>query len=92
VLGLAGKVSRVIEAVIRARFSYTMPDGRIPWNVTKGDTGILRWKRHRRYARFVELLVVWDGDPTRKARRTVLASLEIIGLQLSQERILIYSR
>ncbi len=77
----------MIDMVVRAQFGFSMQNGRHPWQVTKGDTGILRWKRHPRYARFVELLVVWDNDPARKARRPVLSSLEVIGMQFDRNRV-----
>jgi hypothetical protein len=89
--GLAGKVSQMVQVVVRARFGYAMPNGRNPWQVTKDDIGILRWKRHRRYARLVELLVIWDGDPARKARKVVLSSLEIIGVQVNRHRVVVLS-
>lgn len=75
-----------MEVVVRARFGYAMPNGNRSWQVTKGDTGILRWKRHPQYARLVELLVIWDKDPARKPRRIVLPSLEIMGLQVDRYR------
>jgi len=81
----------MVEMVVRAQFGFSMPKGRYPWQVTKGDTGIVRWSRHPRYARFVELFVVWDNDPARKARRTVFSSLELIGIQIDRHRIMVLS-
>lgn len=89
VLGLAGKVSQMVEMVVCARFGFAMPNGRYPWQVVRGDTGILQFKRHKRYARFVELLVIWDNDPGRKARRAILSSLEVIGVQTGRNRVTI---
>ena len=79
----------MVEVVVRARFGYAMPNGRYPWQVTKGDIGILKWKRHSRFARLVELLVVWDSDPQRQARRPILSSLEVVGLQINRERVVV---
>ena len=81
----------MVNVVVRARFGYAMPNNRNSWQVTKGDTGVLRWERHPRYARFVELLVVWDDDPVQKPRRIILSSLEVIGIQINRYRIAVVS-
>jgi hypothetical protein len=78
-----------MEVVLKAKFGYIIPNGRTSWEVVDGDTGILQWKRHSRYARFVEPLVVWDRDPDRVPRRLIFSSVEIIGIQAEQHRILV---
>lgn len=83
---LAGKASDM-QVVVVARFGYESRNGKERWTVTKDDVGVLRWKRHRRYARLLEPVVVWDNDPDRKARRSIFSSLEIIGMQAGGTRL-----
>lgn len=78
--------------VVRARFDSWTLDSVDAWPVKKGDLGVLRWKRHRRHARFLEACVVWDSDPTRRLRRVILSMLEVTGLQTSTCRVLLTRR
>lgn len=79
----------MIHIVVKARFSYLAMDGRERWPVKKGDFGIIRPESHRRYARFVEPTVIWDADPSRKARRPILSSLAVVGLQARGVRLMV---
>jgi hypothetical protein len=87
---LAGKASQMVEVVVKARFEYVAMDGRDRWAVKQGDVGIARLRSHRRYARFFEALVIWDADPNRKPRRSVLSSLVIVGIQTKGTRLIVF--
>jgi hypothetical protein len=88
-LALAGKVSQMAEVVVRARFGFGIAKRGGAFTVNEKDTGILQWKRHVRYPRLVEFVVIWDHDPTRTPRdAAVHAAIEIIGIQVEGYRIL----
>lgn len=74
--------------VVKARFNSQTFDG---WKIKKGDLGVLQWTPHKRHPRFAEPRVIWDQDPNRKARRTIVSSIEVAGIQSLRVRILIVS-
>ena len=75
--------------VVRARFDSATLESTDPWKVRKGDLGVLKWKAHRRHARFFEPHVVWDRDPKRRMRKVIVSSIAIAGLQTSASRVLL---
>jgi len=78
--------------VVRARFdNKTLEDG-ASWQVRKEDLGLLKWKPHRGHPRFLEPRVVWDDDPKRKARRVILSSITVVGLETGRTRVLLAPR
>jgi hypothetical protein len=79
----------MVEVVVKARFSYELMDAGERWSVATGDVGALRWKPHKRHPRFLEPLVVWDNDPSLRARKTILSSLTVVGLQTEKTRALV---
>jgi len=92
-LALAGKVSQMAEVVVRARFGFRIAKRGAAFTVNENDTGILQWKRHVRYPRLVEFMVIWDHDSTRTPRdAAVQAAIEIIGIQIEGYRILAIPR
>lgn len=91
-LELAGKASRMVALVVKARFGYEFIEAGERWSVAKGDTGVLCWKSHQRHPRYLEPLVVWDNDPSHKARKSILSSLAVIGLQSENTRVLVIFR
>ncbi len=77
--------------VVRAKHGFeTLQEGD-RWDVHKGDLGVLRWVAHRRHRRYLEPRVIWDRDPHRKARRVVLSSVAIVGLQTRTLRVRLIS-
>jgi hypothetical protein len=89
---LAGKVSHMVDIVIKAQFGYGPIDVSDPWLVTAGDVGLLRWRTHRRHPRFLEPVVVWDKDPSRRARKCIVSSLTVAGFQSKHTRLLVSFR
>ncbi len=75
--------------VVRARFDSRTLESPAPWEVRRGDLGVLRWKAHRRHARFFELYVVWDRDSARRARKVIVSSVAVVGLQSGRARVLL---
>jgi hypothetical protein len=75
--------------VVRARFDSETVESIDPWEVRKGDLGVLKWKSHRRHPRFFEPHVVWDRDPQRRVRKVIVSSIAIVGLQTSGSRVLL---
>jgi len=75
--------------VVRARFDNKALEEGVPWQARKDDLGLLKWKPHRRHQRFLEPRVVWDDDPKRKARRVILSSIAVAGLESGGTRVLL---
>ncbi len=79
-----------IAVVVKAQFGSKTMESDDAWQVRKGDLGTLKWKSHRGHPRYLEPCVVWDGDPQRKSRRVILASISIVGLQTPAARVLLF--
>jgi hypothetical protein len=84
-----GKDKQMIAVVVRARFGARTLDSKNVWKVQKGDVGVIKWHRHTRYHRFLEPRVIWDLDPSHKARRTIMSSIAIVGLQTGTTRVML---
>jgi hypothetical protein len=82
----------MVDVVVKALFDYEFADVGDRWPVAKGDIGILRWRPHQRHPRFLEPLVVWDTDPKRRARKSILSSLAVVGLQTRNARVILTSQ
>jgi hypothetical protein len=82
----------MIEVVVEAQFGYELVDAGGRWSVAKGDVGVLRWKPHQRHPRFLEPLVIWDNDPSRRERKSILSALAVVGLQSKKTRALVSFR
>lgn len=82
----------MVAIVVRARFAYRAVGRDDAWEIKKGDVGILHWKPHRRFTSLLEPCVVWDDDPQRLRRPGILSSLETVGLQSGNVRVLISAR
>ena len=78
--------------VVRARFDTETLDDTAPWKVRTGDLGLLKWKPHKKHPRFLEPRVVWDGDPKHKARRVIVSSIAVVGLETATTRVLLSPR
>jgi hypothetical protein len=79
----------MIAVVVRARFGARTLDSGSAWKVRKGDIGVIKWHRHRRHRSFLEPRVIWDRDPSHKARRTIMSSIAITGLQTRTTRVML---
>lgn len=88
---LPGKGTMNVSIVVQARFSCDTLDRGRRLTVSTGDHGILKWKAHKRHPRYSEPLVLWDRDASQKPRRVVLASVQVVGLQVSSTRMLLSS-
>ena len=82
----------MVEVVVKPRFDYELVDAGKRWSVAKGDIGVLYWKPHQRHPRYLEPLVVWDKDPSGQARKSILSSLAVVGLQTKNARVLVSFR
>jgi hypothetical protein len=78
--------------VVRARFTTKSLEIDAPWQIRKGDLGVLKWKSHQKHPRFLEPHVIWDRDPARQSRRVILSSITITGIENRAVRVLIRLR
>ena len=57
---------------------------------SRGEHGILKWRRHQLDERLFQPMAVWDGDPSHRPRAINLAEVEVVGLETRSNIMRVY--
>lgn len=75
--------SRIVaRAIYDGGTSRPTDDEPTPYEYKKGEIGVVAWHDHRHHPGYYRVFIVWDKDPVRAQRPTVLNALEFTGIQI----------
>lgn len=81
----------LVQAV---RYGTTIPDANTPtsYEYKENEIGVVEWRWHPTDTTFLEPVVCWDSDPTRKERRFLFNDVLILGVQNGNLRVTVDSK